>query len=396
MTYKMAKKICMVAHQYYFRDPRVKRYAEALAEDGVQVDIICPRDPNEQEKKYHSNIRIKPIPIRRAYKEKANYISEYVLAFFFYFFKLTILFFRNRYQIIHVHSIPDFLIFTAFFPKIFGAKLILDIKDLMPETYMSKYKSKGKSFFLTLIKLQERLSVKFAHTVITANTNFKNNLLKRGATSSEITVINNIADTNIFNRSKYQRHNNNTNFTLIYPGTIAPRYGLEVAIRSLPSLVKKIPNIKLVIIGPEVDHTWELKKITEQLNLSEYVRFIPTLPLEQIPEHMIQADVGIYTAIPDSQTEIATPTKVIEYAIMGIPIISSRLKIVEEMFDDTSIKFFTPGDSDEFAQCVLDLYLNPSERQKLVKNADQFFVKNNSWTDEKNKYFKVIEVLLNK
>ena len=46
---------------------------------------------------------------------------------------------KARYQLIHVHSVPDFLVFAAWFPKLTGAKIILDIHDLLPELYAGKY-----------------------------------------------------------------------------------------------------------------------------------------------------------------------------------------------------------------------------------------------------------------
>jgi len=386
----------MVAHQYYYRDPRVRRYAEALAKDGVRVDVICPRDPKRPKSEYHNNIRIITVPLRRNYKGKGNYISEYLLSFFFYFIKVSILFFRNRYQVIHVHSIPDFLIFTAFFPKIFGAKLILDIKDLMPEVFISKYKVDEKSRIFNILKFQERLSAMFAHTVITANSNFKNNLIKRGITFREITVVNNIADTNIFNRAKFRKHSTekNQHFTLIYPGTVAPRYGLDVAIRALPFLTKKIPNLKLIIIGTEVEFTKDLRKLGDELNVSGYIQFVPTLPIEEIPGQIIQADVGIYTAISDPHIDIATPTKVIEYAIMGIPIVASRLKILEDLFDPSSIMFFESGNVEEFSNCIVELYNKPFLQSQLVQNADRDFVSKYSWEHEKNKYYNLLNCML--
>ncbi len=37
------------------------------------------------------------------------------------------------------YTMLDFLVFTAFIPKIMRVKVILDIHDLMPELYMSKF-----------------------------------------------------------------------------------------------------------------------------------------------------------------------------------------------------------------------------------------------------------------
>jgi len=391
-------KICMIAHQYYNRDPRVRRYAEALANDGVQVDIICPRDQNILKTSNYDNIRIFTVPVGRSYKGKGSYISEYILSFIFYFIKLTSLFFRNRYQIIHVHSIPDFLIFTAFFPKIFGAKLILDIKDLMPEVFISKYKVDVKSKLFKLIKIQEALSAKFAHAIITANSNFKETLIKRGITFRDIMVINNIADTKIFNRILYHKYlaEKNGRFTLIYPGTIAPRYGLEVAVRGLPFLVKNITNIRLIIVGAIVEYTKELKRIAKELEVLDKIEFVGIVPIEEVPRYIIQADVGIYTGISDPHMDIATPTKVIEYAIMGIPIVAPRLKILEDLFTDSSIMFFESGNIEEFSNCILKLYKSPELRSQLVKNADRDFVSKHSWEHEKSKYYDLLNGLLPK
>ena len=47
-------RICMVVHQYFHRDPRVRRYAEILAKKGMKVDVICPRYSDE--KKNDKNI----------------------------------------------------------------------------------------------------------------------------------------------------------------------------------------------------------------------------------------------------------------------------------------------------------------------------------------------------
>ena len=40
---------------------------------------------------------------------------------------------------IHVHSVPDFLVFAALVPKLLGARIILDIHDILPEFYASKF-----------------------------------------------------------------------------------------------------------------------------------------------------------------------------------------------------------------------------------------------------------------
>jgi glycosyltransferase involved in cell wall biosynthesis len=267
----------------------------------------------------------------------------------------------------------------------------------MPEFYMSKYEEcHTNSTAVRLMRLQEKLSSMLVHAVITANSNFEDNLVKRGIPADKITVVNYVPDPQVFNRSEYkeERNSKSKHFTLIYPGTIAPRYGLDVAIRALPLLIIRIPQLRLVIIGPQVEYMDELATLAQQLGVSPFVQFKPTIPVDEVPWQVIQADVGIYPALPDPHMNIATPCKVLEYAVMGIPIIASRLKVLEDLFTNSAIMFFEPGNVDQFARCVLELFESPARRDELVRNTDNSFVRTHSWNSERRAYFNLLNRLL--
>ena len=53
---------------------------------------------------------------------------------------------NGPYDLIHVHSVPDFEVFAALIPKIKGTKIILDIHDIVPEFYTSKFDVSQDSF----------------------------------------------------------------------------------------------------------------------------------------------------------------------------------------------------------------------------------------------------------
>ncbi len=391
-------KVCMIVHQYYYCDQRVKCYAEALVAAGTQVDVLCPRDQNQPSTGQKSGVRVFTIPLSRGYRGRGSYFLEYGAAFILFATRLLELYIKNRYQVIHVHNMPDFLVFTALIPRIFGVKLILDIHDPMPEFYMSKYECQADGRVVRLMRLQEKLSSMLAHAVITANSNFRDSLVKRGIPADKITVFNNVPDPNVFNRSEYkkERRSESKHFTLIYPGTIAPRYGLDVAIRALPLLVTKIPQIRLVIIGAQADHAnvKQLARLAGQLGVSSFVRFKPPIPVDEVAQQVVQADVGIYPALPDPHMSIATPTKVLEYAVMGIPIIASRLKILEDLFTDSAIAFFEPGNVEQFTRWVLQLFESPARREELVRNADSVFVHTHPWRAELRAYYSLLNRLL--
>jgi glycosyltransferase involved in cell wall biosynthesis len=268
----------------------------------------------------------------------------------------------------------------------------------MPEFYMSKYRSQTDNMAVRLMRVQEKLSSALAHAVITVNSSVRDNLVRRGIPANKITVVKNVADSKIFDRSMYreERRCKSERFTLIYLGTIAPRYGLDVAIRALPLLITKIPQLRLLILGlgPRAGYVNELAALAEQLGVSSFVQFKPPIPVDEVPRQIAQADVGIYMGLPDPHMNIAIPSKVFEYAAMGIPIVSSRFKVLEDLFADSGALFFDPGNVNQFARCVLELFDNPARRDELVRNSDSVFVHAHSWSGERRAYFSMLNRLL--
>ena len=385
-------KVCMVGFFVYSGDGRVKGYAESLYRAGVGVDVLSIYGSAKNKSFENSGVRVFSIPIHRTRKNLVTYFLEYLSAFLFLGFLLTRMFIKEHYDVIHVHNMPDFLVFTGLIPKLFGAKIILDIHDPMPEVYMSKYPDAKKGWGVRFIRLEEKISASFADAVITANSHFRENIIKRGIRSSKITVVHNFPDPNIFNRSAYssRKEQHHERFTLIFPGTIAPRYGLEVAIKAMPLIKRRIKNIRLLIIGQQVGYMKSLISLADQLGVTSVVEFRPPMRIEEIPKLLVQADIGIYPALPDPHMTIAVPGKLLEFAEMGLPILSSRLEIVEEIFDRSAVMFFEPGNVNQFSQCVIKLYKNPKLREELVHNADRTFVRKHSWEPEFYAYLGVL------
>ncbi len=389
-------KVCMVVNQIYHTDTRVISYTNALVGAGAQVHVISSQQAHGDSVNPKPDITIYPIPLARNNESGLGYIVNYLLSIILFTLYTTFLYLKHRYDVIHIHNMPDTLVFSALLPKLFGAKVILDIHDPMPNMFMSKFKTDAESGLVKFLKIQERISARLADAVITANPIFMEELVGRGIPAEKITVINNIPNPKIFDRRVEESVKKHVpeKFTLIYPGTIAPRYSLDIPIRALPELIKHIPNIQITIIGKKNQYADELIALASQFGVLEFINFTAHLPASQVALEMAKADVGIYTAIPDAHMDIAMPGKVLEYVMMGIPVVASRLRILEAFFDDTSMLFFTPGVVDEFISHILKLYDDQVLRQKLTENADVIFTRRYTWENEFATYLKLIRKLV--
>ena len=156
---------------------------------------------------------------------RLKYLQEYVKFFVRCAVMSTRLFISRRYKVIHVHNMPDALVFAALVPKLFGSKVILDIHDPMPETYGSKYRGLTHNAVSRMLLLQENLSVAFADRTITVSDPLKNGILiMRGYPPENISVVANFADDEIFKPMPYPIVEGKVRF--VFHGTILERYGL--------------------------------------------------------------------------------------------------------------------------------------------------------------------------
>jgi glycosyltransferase involved in cell wall biosynthesis len=390
-------KICMLVHQNYYIDQRVIRYAEALVEQGHSVDVVCARERSQvRRKRVNGSIRVTPILIPHGNSGKAlEFLLEYGLAFVCYFFVLSWQYIFRQYDVIHVHNMPDLLVFAALLPRIFGAKVILDIHDPVPEFYQSKFDANEEGKLVQLLRLEERCSIRFSHAVICANGNFRDNIITRGTKPEKITVVRNFPDRKVYDREKFAAPKNEDiqEFVLIYPGTIAPRYGLAIAIRAIDIIKDEYPMIELRIIGPDNAHKQSLKELVATLALEKWVKILPPVSMDEVPAVLANADMGIYPAFPDAHMDIAIPTKVLEFTVMGLPVIASRLTVIDQLFSTGRVFLFAPGDIDEFAEVVQQCLADSGQLRETVAINDANLLPEWQWDLEKAQYFALLQDL---
>lgn len=395
-------RIGMVVHAYYLKDARVRRYAELLVSEGHSVDVLCLGEGDTPKTERHLGVGIHRIRQARLRRGRLSYVYEYFSAFFRFFAKLNWLSAtQGRYDFVHVHNMPDFLVFCALFQKLAGANIILDLHDLMPEVYQSKYKLDREHWLLRLLRIEERLSIRFSSKVITANHVFADLLVQRGVSPSKVTVVMNGADERFFlselDRKAARANKPPGDFHVIYIGTLAPRYGVEIAVRALAKLHQagSIPGLRFSIIpkianeGPYAD---EVLKEIDRLGLGSRFQLMKPVSHDQMPDIIATADAMIYTPLPDIHMDIALSLKIPEAIAVGCPIVASRLSVHKRYFDEDALFMFEPGNVDECAARVLEVYGNPDEVKAKMTHA-KTKLEEIGWEKQAQVYLKLLAAL---
>lgn len=385
------KKVCMVVYSNYESDNRVRRYSEALASRGDLVDVIAvatgdsPMDRDEI-----SGVTVHRIQHReRNEKRRWHYVSRLIG----FLAKSSVFLARHhalkRYDMIHVHNVPDFLVFAAWYPKWTGAKIILDIHDIVPELYTSKFNTRGDHLCSELLKWVEKLSANFADHVIVSNHLWFKKLIARSVPESKCSTFINHVDTSLF--WQHQRTRNDTRFVMIFPGSFQWHQGLDVAIGAVALIKERVPNIEFQIYG-DGPETSRLSELCEQLDLRDSVRFCGTLPLDQIADVIANADLGVVPKRADSFGNEAFSTKIMEFMSQGVPVVASRTKIDSFYYTDEVVRFFASGDSQSLADAMLDVFEHRELRESLV-NAGYKYVALNCWETRKKEYLTLVDSL---
>jgi glycosyltransferase involved in cell wall biosynthesis len=363
-------KVAMVVFSSYPRDPRVRREAEALADAGMSVDVICLGDQGLPTKEFVNGVQAYRINISRHRSGKLQYIMEYGSFLIAAFFKLSFLHLLKRYDVVHVHNLPDILVLSALIPKLTGAKVVLDMHEIMPEFFMRKYNKEEHHFSIRIIKLFEKISTRFSNHVIVATPFLKEKVLERSLSSDNCTAILNLSDSKYFKSIPTIDHRQNGKFKLVYPGTISEIQGLDVALNAVKLVVdnSEIP-IEFHIYGHGSEEAEE--KINNQikdLNLQKVVKLNQGVPIERLAQILETMDVGIVPKRDGKFAGDAMSAKLFDFAAIGLPTIVSRTRGDSLYFDESMVLFFEPGNEKELANCIIKLYQTPKLRMTLSNN----------------------------
>ncbi|MCK5944804.1 MAG: glycosyltransferase, partial [Planctomycetes bacterium] len=111
-------RVCMVVHAYYEGDARVRRYAESLVANGHDVDVLALRARDKPRVEQIRGVRLERLPLSRRRGGTLRYLFEYLWFTLLCGWVLT--WRARRYDVVHVHNMPDFLVFAAFWPRLLG------------------------------------------------------------------------------------------------------------------------------------------------------------------------------------------------------------------------------------------------------------------------------------
>lgn len=418
----MSKNVCMFVWNHFTNDARVLRECTALSENGYHVDLICihdPKDPNlpmYEERNEHFHIyRVKRYPdsllkLQRMYRKmkrkKSNLLVTILVGLIAFYFVpiLTILVFLGMFAVLKT-KVKGLVIKGSIILRMVakGRNRKYDIyhsNDLntLPQGVMS-----------AKLRLKKRKLIYDSHEVQTDRTGYNPNTIKRVEKFLLRFIDQMIVENHTraaFNEQLYgfypevlhnypflqssHQHEEKVNLhemlnlpeeekILLYQG------GIQVG-RGLDKIVKAVPMIEegtVVFIG-DGKKKEELIQLVKELKIEDRVKFMPKVPVEDLPKYTKCAYLGFQVLNNICFNHYsASSNKLFEYMMAGVPVIACSFPEIQKVVEtnDTGI-CVDSHDPKSIAAGVNKLVKDPTLREQLSKNSLNASGKYN-WEEEK-------------
>lgn len=386
-------RVCVVRQYYYPLDIRVRREVEALLQAGYEVDVVCLRGRDESARETVGALTVHRLPLGHERGGAVSYLVRYSSFLLLASLVVAWLHLRRRYAVVQVHSLPDLLVLAGAFPRATGARLVLDLHEVMPEFFATKFGKPASHPLVRLVARGEQLSIRLADRVMTCTDQMRDVFVQRGADPDKISVLLNAADESVFDVERYPNVPDPQHFTLVCHGSIEERYGLDLVVEAVAQLRDELPGLRFRVFGDGAARPALLRQV-EVLGLSDRVWVSDGfVPMDELLEGLASADAGVVAMRRDAFRDLTQCNKMYEYLALRLPVISSRTRSVEAYFGDDAVAFFGPGDVDDLVRVVRRLHDDVALRAALVTSGTAA-LQPYRWSEQRRRYHLLLQELL--
>ncbi|MFX0198698.1 MAG: glycosyltransferase family 4 protein [Candidatus Hodarchaeota archaeon] len=394
-------RIGMVLNKNYPPDIRVEKEVRALRTAGHNVHLLAlartgMNEPTEE--------RIEGLSIRRIFPAFAK-LSSLVCRWNFLRFHMT---FQDRYwggeierylrdfklDALHVHDLP--LVGTAIpLGRQFGIPVIADLHENYPAA-LQVWQGGRQGLKEWLTANQKRWSAyecqavrDSAHVIVVVDEAKWRLIEQHGLPTEKITVVMNVEDVKSFQNidldpeisARYQDL-----FLVCYVGGGGEHRGLETTIQAMPYLRDAIPNLRLLIVGPQAADCERLGRLADAQGVKDLVEIFGWQPFTKVPSYIHSSKICLVPHHQNSHTDSTIPHKLFQYMLLGKPVVVSNCQPLKRIVEETrSGLVFQAGNPLDLAKQIRKFYLDKQLRRDCGGRGHEAVLKKYNWTIESRK-----------
>ncbi len=347
-------------------DARPWNEACLLRDAGYDVTVVCPvgigRDLETSVEL--DGITIRRFPLKPSEGGVAGFLVEYLTALW----RMAAIVWRSKEPIRVIHSAnpPDFLFLIGLVPKLrWRTKLVFDHHDLVPELFEARFGDHRLLLWLT--RATEWLSFRTADAVISTNESYRRIAIERGGKAPEdVRVVRNARDRATFRPVEPDPSlKRGRPHLAVYVGVMGQQDGGDVAVRVAGIYRNQLgrDDLQVTFVG-DGDQLDECRRLATELGVEDMIHFAGWVGKDEVLRYLSTADVGLATDPPSPLNDVSTMIKVVEYAAVGLPMVSFDL--AESVVSAGDAALYAPaGDEKAMAEQLATLIDDPDLRAEL-------------------------------
>jgi len=295
-------------------------------------------------------------------------------------------------DVIHAHSPVLDAIPAIRVGRKLGIPVVYEIRAFWEDAAVDHGSTKENSLRYKLTRALETWAVKNADAVTVICEGLRKDLAARGIPANKITVIPNAVDVDKFEMGGKPdpelklKLGLGSSRVLGFIGSFYAYEGLDLLIAALPSILKQMPDVKLLLVGGGPQDA-ALKRQVMTLDLMDRVIFTGRVPHAEVNRYYDLVDVLVYPRHPMRLTELVTPLKPLEAMAQGRLMVASDVGGHKELIQDgkTGVLFHA-GNAGDLASKVVGLLKYEEGWDRMKKNGRQFVETERNWAASVARY----------
>ena len=179
-------------------------------------------------------------------------------------------------------------------------------------------------------------------------------------------------------------------------GRLVRKKGFEHLVDAVAQLHRDWPRLRLVLAGGgDLEH--ELRDRAANLGVAEQIRFMGTVPQDDISKLLAAADIAVAPSVRDEAGNVdGLPNVVLEALASGTPLVTTTVGGIGAVAVDGQTALLTPPAEAAALRCAIDTLLRrPDLRAELGRQARDSVVRERSWASVARRFEHVYERVSN-
>lgn len=362
----------------------VRQEAQALAQAGFQVTVICPAGlGHETPDETVDGVRALRYTSPPGGRGVVGYLREFVVAMARMGRLVRRLAKESRVDAVIASTPPDFLIFLALLFRRRGTGVIFDQRDPGPELFEAKFGRRGPIYRLLVIL--ERVAFRQADVSMPHNESCAEFARQRGEVEEDRIFIVGVGPDprRIFPGDVRPELRRGREYLVLWIGAMSGQESLGHLIEAADQVVRRHgrKEVSFSIVGPG-DEREAVQAEVRRRGLDGVVE-LPGVVTDDalLRAYMTTADVCLSVDERNDMNDCSTMMKVLEYMAVGRPVIQFPLKEMQRLCGDATV-YARNADPVDLADKIVELLDDPARRQELGEAGRRRMLDGQMWPDQ--------------